>query len=93
MIVDMLGVGIEYPRDASLGIAELNNDVTMELEVVVTEELLRVALTGATLEELLVSTGDDVRMTGRLVLYGATTPVVVIVSMLVEVVELPVPKR
>ena len=92
-ITDVLGVGTEYPRDSSLGIVEVNNGVTMELEVVVIEELLRVAFTGATSEELLVSTGDVVEMTGRLVLYGATIPVVVIVSTLVEVVELPVPKR
>ena len=79
------------PLDAWLGVVELNEGVLIELEVPVNEELLKAVVTGAISDELLVNIAgvDDVRI--RLVLYGVTIPVVVIVSMLVEVVELPVP--
>ena len=87
----MPGVMSGKPLDAWLGVVELNDGILIELEVPVNEELLKAVVTGAISDELLVNiTGvDDVRI--RLVLYGVTTPVVVIVSMLVEVVELPAP--
>ncbi|KAK5135758.1 hypothetical protein LTR08_004744 [Meristemomyces frigidus] len=57
------------------------------------EELLSVALTGAASEELLVAATEVDEVRSKLVLYGTTIPVVVIISTLVEVVEFPVPKR